>query len=122
MLSSFLSRSARAVEKLPMDSTVPTRIRWILVVCITIMASIFFVDRVNISIAGHSIAQDYHLTDVQLGKIFSAFYIGYGVFQIPSGWLADRLGPRRMLAWAPSGGRPSPLSRPAFPPASRKPS
>jgi ACS family glucarate transporter-like MFS transporter len=62
------------------------------------MASIFFVDRVNVSIAGHSISQEYHLTDVQLGKIFSAFFIGYGLFQIPAGWVVDRLGPRRMLA------------------------
>ncbi len=81
-----------------MNSLAPTRIRWILVVAITLMVGIFFVDRVNISIAGHSIAQDYHLTDVQLGKIFSAFFLGYGLFQIPAGWVVDRLGPRRVLA------------------------
>ena len=81
-----------------MNSLVPTRVRWILVICITFMAAIFFVDRVNVSIAGHSIAQAYNLTDVQLGWIFSAFFMGYGLFQIPAGWLADRLGPRRMLA------------------------
>ena len=33
-----------------------------------------------------------------VGKIFSAFFIGYGLFQVPAGWLADRLGPRRTLA------------------------
>ena len=81
-----------------MNSLVPTRIRWILVICITFMAAIFFVDRVNVSIARAAIALDYHLSDVQLGKIFSAFYLGYGLFQIPAGWLADRLGPRRTLA------------------------
>jgi ACS family glucarate transporter-like MFS transporter len=80
-----------------MNPLVPTRIRWVLVVCITFMAAIFFVDRVNVSIAGHSIAQAYHLTDVQLGWIFSAFFMGYGLFQIPAGWLADRLGPRLTL-------------------------
>jgi MFS transporter, ACS family, glucarate transporter len=81
-----------------MESLVTTRIRWILVVCITFMAAIFFVDRVNVSIARAAIALDYHLTDVQLGKIFSAFYLGYGLFQIPAGWMADKLGARRMLA------------------------
>jgi ACS family glucarate transporter-like MFS transporter len=81
-----------------MNSLVPTRVRWILVICITFMAAIFFVDRVNVSIAGHSIARAYDLTDVQLGWIFSAFFMGYGLFQIPAGWLADRLGPRRTLA------------------------
>ncbi len=81
-----------------MNSLAPTRIRWVLVACITLMVAIFFLDRVNISIAGHSISQDYHLTDVQLGKIFSAFFLGYALFQIPAGWVVDRLGPRRVLA------------------------
>jgi ACS family glucarate transporter-like MFS transporter len=62
------------------------------------MGAISFLDRVNISIAGHSISQDFHLTDVQLGKVFSAFFIGYGLFQIAGGWAVDRLGPRRVLA------------------------
>jgi ACS family glucarate transporter-like MFS transporter len=81
-----------------MNSLAPTRIRWVLVACITLMVAIFFVDRVNISISGHSISQTYHLTDVQLGKIFSAFFLGYALFQIPAGWVVDRLGPRRVLA------------------------
>lgn len=82
-----------------MEPLAPTRVRWILVICITFMAAIFFVDRVNVSIARGAIALSYGLSDLQLGKIFSAFYLGYGVFQIPSGWLADKLGPRRMLAF-----------------------
>lgn len=81
-----------------MNSLVPSRIRWILTVCITLMVAIFFVDRVNISVSGHLIAQDYRLSDVQLGKIFSAFFLGYALFQIPAGWIVDRLGPRRVLA------------------------
>ncbi len=64
-------------------------------ICITFMAAIFFVDRVNVSIARGAIALSYGLSDLQLGKIFSAFYLGYGVFQILSGWLANKLGPRR---------------------------
>jgi len=82
-----------------MESTSPSRVRWMLVICITFMAAIFFVDRVNVSIARGAIALSYGLSDVQLGSIFSAFYLGYGLFQIPSGWLADKLGPRRMLTF-----------------------
>jgi ACS family glucarate transporter-like MFS transporter len=81
-----------------MNSSAPTRIRWVLIACITLMVAIFFVDRVNISISGHFIAQDFHLTDMQLGKIFSAFFLGYALFQIPAGWVVDRRGPRRVLA------------------------
>src|SRR5207253_10426876 len=57
-----------------------------------------YLDRVNISIAGISIAAAYHLTNPQLGRVVSAFLAGYALFQTPGGWLADRLGPRRVLA------------------------
>ncbi len=82
-----------------MDSLVPTRVRWILVVAITLMVAIFFVDRVNVSITGHLISQDYSFSDERLGKIFSAFFFGYAFLQIPAGWVVDRLGPRRVLAY-----------------------
>lgn len=81
-----------------MHSSSPSRIRWILVGWVALMGGISFLDRVNISIAGHSIAQEFHLSDTQLGTVFSAFFIGYGFFQVPAGWAVDRLGPRRVLA------------------------
>ncbi len=79
------------------NSVEKTRIRWVLVVWVSFMGAISFLDRVNISIAGHSICQDFHLADMQLGKIFSAFFIGYGLFQVAGGWTVDRLGARRTL-------------------------
>src|SRR5205814_9889338 len=55
-------------------------------------------DRINLSIAGSSIATEFHLTNVQLGSLTSAFLLGYAFFQTVGGWLADRLGSRRVLA------------------------
>lgn len=40
------------------------------------------------------------LTDIQMGQVFSAFVLGYALFQIPGGWLGDRWGPRNVLALA----------------------
>lgn len=57
-----------------------------------------FLDRVNISIAGSSIRGEYHFTNIELGWIFSSFLVGYALFQTLGGRLADRLGPRRVLA------------------------
>jgi ACS family glucarate transporter-like MFS transporter len=74
------------------------RVRWLLVGWIFVIASIAFLDRVNISIAGKYIQQEFHLDNVQLGWIFSAFVAGYALFQAPGGRLADRFGPRRVLA------------------------
>src|SRR3979411_3102194 len=75
-----------------------TRVRWFLVFWLFILSAVSYLDRVNISIAGGSIADAYHLTDVQLGKVFSALLVGYALFQTVGGRLADRFGSRRVLA------------------------
>jgi ACS family glucarate transporter-like MFS transporter len=74
------------------------RIRWILVGWMFLISSIAYLDRVNISIAGRSIQQEFHLDNIQLGWVFSAFVSGYALFQAPGGRLADRFGPRKILA------------------------
>ena len=76
-----------------------SRVRWFLVFWLFILSAVSYLDRVNISIASGSIADAYHLSDVQLGKVFSAMLVGYALFQTVGGRLADRFGPRRVLAW-----------------------
>jgi ACS family glucarate transporter-like MFS transporter len=58
------------------------------------MSSAAYLERVNISIASHYIVKEYHFNNIQLGYIFSAFVLGYALFQAPGGRLSDRLGPR----------------------------
>jgi len=82
--------TARELEK-------QTHVRWFLVLWIFVLAAIAFLDRVNISIAGPSIAKSYGLSNVQLGSVFSALLWGYALFQTAGGRLADRFGPRRVL-------------------------
>src|ERR1700736_2271901 len=75
------------------------RVRWILVFWMFAISATAFLDRVNISIAAHPIEQEFHLTDVRLGSVFSAFLLGYALFQAPGGRLADRFGPRKVLTF-----------------------
>jgi ACS family glucarate transporter-like MFS transporter len=74
------------------------RLRWALIFWIFLLSAIAYLDRVNISIAGKSIENEFHLSNVQLGWIFSAFLLGYAFFQAPAGRIADRLGPRLVIA------------------------
>ncbi len=68
-------------------------------VCATFLLSVLlYVDRVCISAAKKDVAADLSLSDQQMGWVFAAFSLGYALFQTPSGWLADRLGPRQVLA------------------------
>jgi ACS family glucarate transporter-like MFS transporter len=72
-------------------------VRWFLVFWLFVLSAVSYLDRVNISIAGGAIVDAYHLTDVQLGRVFSALVAGYALFQTVGGHLADRFGPRRVL-------------------------
>lgn len=72
-------------------------IRLLLVFWLFVLSTVAFLDRTNISIAGVALGQEYGLSKIQLGWVFSAFLIGYAGFQIPGGWLAVRWGPRKIL-------------------------
>lgn len=74
-----------------------SRVRWFLVFWLFILSAVAYLDRINLAIAGSSIAAEFHLTNVQLGSLTSAFLMGYALFQTVGGWLADRLGARRVL-------------------------
>ena len=80
-----------------MPTAKTTRVRWFLVFWLFVLSAVSYLDRVNISIAGGSIVDAYHLSDVQLGKVFSALVAGYALFQTVGGYLADRFGPRSVL-------------------------
>jgi len=62
-----------------------------------LLAVITYLDRICISAAAPFIMEDLHLTMVQMSAVFSAFTLAYSLFEIPSGWLGDTRGPRRVL-------------------------
>ena len=61
-----------------------------------------YMDRACISSAADAMRNDLSIDNQTMGYIFGVFAIGYALFQIPSGWFADALGPRRVLAWVVS--------------------
>jgi MFS family permease len=59
---------------------------------------ITYMDRVNIASAVPVIQKDMGFSMITIGWIFASFRWGYAFFQIPGGWLGDRIGGRRALA------------------------
>ena len=72
--------------------------RYLVVAGLFILSLITYIDRAAISGAKDLMASEIGLTDQAMGAVFSAFALGYAIAQIPSGWLADRYGPRAALS------------------------
>ncbi|MEI6635204.1 MAG: MFS transporter, partial [Planctomycetota bacterium] len=76
----------------------PTRARTTVLWFLLLLAAIGYLDRVCISTASLAIQRDLGITKTQMGTVFSAFILCYALFEVPGGWLADRFGPRIVLA------------------------
>ena len=74
---------------------VPVRVR-VLAFAFTLTA-ITYLDRICISAAAPYMMADLGLTALQMSVVFSAFTLSYSLFEVPSGWLGDVRGPRRVL-------------------------
>lgn len=72
--------------------------RYFLVLGTFLLALLLYIDRVCISVAKDPISETLGLNDKQMGWVLAAFSLGYAFFQTPSGMMADRFGPRRVLA------------------------
>jgi MFS family permease len=75
----------------------PTRGRFKLLRFTLVLSIITYLDRVAISSAAPAIRDELQLSAVQLGWVFSAFTLAYAAFEIPSGWLGDVMGPKKVL-------------------------
>src|SRR5881392_4075291 len=61
------------------------------------LAIITYIDRVCISQAASDIQHDLGLKPKHMGWAFAAFAWAYALFEIPGGWLGDKIGPRKVL-------------------------
>jgi MFS family permease len=61
------------------------------------LALLTYVNRLAFGVAASNIRDDLGLNDEQMGYLASSFLLAYGLFQLPGGFLADRLGGRMLL-------------------------
>jgi MFS family permease len=74
-----------------------TRVRHKVLAMTVALGAITYLDRVTISVTRPDVARDLNLSATQMGYVFSAFYLAYALFEIPSGSWGDRVGTRRVL-------------------------
>src|SRR5437773_6555348 len=70
----------------------------LLVALMFALSVISYFDRTIMSIAGPEIIKEFGIQPTQMGWVYSSFVLGYAIFMIPGGSLADRLGPGNTLA------------------------
>src|SRR5262245_48567727 len=75
----------------------PTRVRFGVLAFACSLALLTYLDRVCISRVQEFIQIDLDISEIEMGLVFGAFAIGYGLFEVPGGWMGDVWGPRRVL-------------------------
>jgi MFS transporter, ACS family, glucarate transporter len=74
-----------------------SRQRWVVIAAVVVVAFLTVLARAAISGAKVAIARELGVSDLTFGLIFGAFALGYAVFMVPCGLMADHWGPRRAL-------------------------
>jgi MFS family permease len=75
----------------------PTGVRHYVLAWVCSLSVVTYLDRVCISASAPYISADLGLDPVQMGYVFSAFAVAYALFEVPGGWLGDRIGPRKVI-------------------------
>jgi ACS family D-galactonate transporter-like MFS transporter len=100
-MDASLSRAnaAAAAER----GAAPTRVRWKIFLMMLFLISINYIDRASLSVAMPMIAKEFDIGPAIQGLLLSSFFWTYAFMQIPGGMLADRFGPRVVIAGATLG-------------------
>lgn len=61
------------------------------------LALVTYLDRICIMSVKDDMVRDLGLTELQMGWVFSAFTLGYLLFEVPGGWMGDVWGARSVL-------------------------
>src|SRR3954470_19758946 len=89
--------ATHAAKVIPRGEDRPTHVRYWVVVFAVTLAVFSYIDRVALSRAAGTISKELGLNKEQMGWVFFAFACAYAAFEIPSGYMGDRWGPRRVL-------------------------
>jgi MFS transporter, ACS family, glucarate transporter len=79
------------------QGTYGIKIRHKVLTLLFFLSIIVYLDRVSISVTGKRIKADLELNNEQFGWVLGAFALSYALFEIPTGILGDRVGPRKVL-------------------------
>ncbi|MGI9137673.1 MAG: MFS transporter [Sediminibacterium sp.] len=71
--------------------------RYQVLAVLSVLSMITFLDRIALSSASGAIMGELHISTVQWGWILGMFTIAYAAFEIPTGYLGDKFGGKKLL-------------------------
>src|SRR5262249_54043884 len=78
----------------------PTSVRWRVIALLMAYSAVNHFNRTCMPAAGtEHILKEYDIDETQIGMVYSAFLLAYTICMTPGGWVIDRWGGRRALAW-----------------------
>jgi ACS family glucarate transporter-like MFS transporter len=77
-----------------------TNVRIPIVIMCCIAITINYIDRVNFSVATPTIMEIFGITATQIGMLGSAFFIPYMCMMLPTGYLLNKIGPKKLMSGA----------------------
>jgi MFS family permease len=97
-MTSSLPRSDISVAECPLPQAAPTRVRYVVLVALCAIAAVAYAQRNCLGVAAEDIRVEFGMTEQEMGWVMGAFFLTYGLFQLPAGWLAQTWGTRCALS------------------------
>src|SRR5580700_3159057 len=81
------------------------RMQWIAIILVTAAIALNYMDRSTLAIGNLKIRDEFGISATAIGALGSAWALTYGLAQLPSGYLLDRVGPKllvglSMIVWS----------------------
>jgi MFS transporter, ACS family, L-galactonate transporter len=73
------------------------RMQWIAIALVTAAIALNYMDRSTLAIGNVKIRQTFGVNATAIGALGSAWALTYGIAQLPSGYLLDRIGPKALV-------------------------
>ena len=83
-----------------LNSQPKTKYRWTILIVLWLLYLINYFDRTAVLTLLPLIREDLHLTHQQVGFAASIFFFAYAIAQVLAGWLADKIGPKKVMGIA----------------------
>lgn len=77
-----------------------SKVRWVIAGLMWAAIAINYIDRTVLSAGAPHIEKAFHLTEGEMGILMSGFFWSYALFQIPAGYLAEKIGQKKALGFS----------------------